>query len=137
MICVVLDYAPCLTVRRQVFIEEQGIAEIDEVDGRDPQAVHLLATDAGRPIGAARILIDGKIGKIGRICVLSEKRGTGLGANLVEAAVDYLRQQGNVTQAKLGSQDHAIGFYARLGFHPIGPIYQDAGIPHQDMIRDL
>ena len=137
MISVVTDYAPCLAVRRQVFVEEQGISEAEEVDGRDPKAIHLLAMDQGKPVGAARILISGEIGKIGRICVVSEKRGSGLGAALVAAAVDHLRKQDNVTQAKLGSQDHAIGFYAGLGFRPIGPIYQDAGIPHQDMIRDL
>ena len=79
MISVVTDYAPCLAVRRQVFVEEQGISEADEVDGRDPKAIHLLATDQGKPVGAARILISGEIGKIGRICVVSEKRGSGLG----------------------------------------------------------
>lgn len=137
MIRIVSDYAPCLALRRQVFIAEQGISEADEMDDLDDAAVHLLATHDGQPVGTARILINGKIGKIGRICVLSEQRGKGLGADLVNAGLDYLRTQQGVTRAKLGAQDHAIGFYAGLGFAPVGPFYDDAGIPHQDMIRDL
>ena len=137
MIQVVSDYTPCVALRRQVFIVEQGIAETDEIDDLDDQAVHLLATKGGKPVGTARLLVDGDVGKIGRICVLPEQRGTGLGAALVNAAIDHLRTIDGVTRAKLGAQDHAIGFYAKLGFTAYGPFYDDAGIPHRDMIRDL
>ncbi len=137
MISVVKDYAPCIALRRQVFIDEQGIAEADEIDDLDPVGVHLLATVERQPVGTARILMDGTTGKIGRICVVPEQRGTGLGAALVNASMDYLREQPGVTHAKLGAQGHAIGFYARLGFVATGPFYDDAGIPHQDMIREL
>ena len=137
MIAVVEDYTPCVALRRAVFIDEQGIAEADEIDDLDDQAVHLLATLDGRPVGTARVLIDGDLGKIGRICVLADQRGTGLGLAMVEAAMDHLRSISGVTRAKLGAQDHAIGFYAKLGFVAVGPFYDDAGIPHRDMVRDL
>ncbi|MBB5720617.1 ElaA protein [Loktanella ponticola] len=137
MITVVEDYAPCVALRRAVFIEEQGISEAEEMDDLDASAIHMLAMVDGKPAGTARLLIQDDIGKIGRICVLSDHRGTGLGARIVEAAMDHLRTLPNVTRAKLGSQDHAIGFYEKLGFKGYGPFYDDAGIPHQDMIRDL
>lgn len=137
MISVVADYSPCLALRRAVFIEEQGIAEPDEIDDLDDEAIHLLATVDGQPVGTARLLIAGDLGKIGRICVLPAKRGTGLGAALVRAGMDHLRQIPGVSRAKLGAQEHAIGFYAKLGFAPVGPFYDDAGIPHQDMERPL
>jgi len=137
MITVVTDYAPCVALRRQVFIEEQGISEADEIDTLDDEAIHLLATIDDKPVGTARLLIDGDLGKIGRICVVPEQRGTGLGAALVNAGIAHLRTIDGITRAKLGAQDHAIGFYAKLGFTPYGPFYDDAGIPHQDMIRDL
>ncbi len=137
MISVVADYAPCIALRRKVFIEEQGIAEPDEIDDLDDQAIHLLAVIKGRPVGTARLLIDGEIGKIGRICVLPDQRGTGLGKALVEAGIAYLRDIPGVKKAKLGAQDHAIGFYAKLGFEPVGPFYDDAGIPHRDMVLAL
>ncbi|MEL6681441.1 MAG: GNAT family N-acetyltransferase [Pseudomonadota bacterium] len=137
MISVAEDYARCIALRRKVFIEEQGIAETDEIDDLDDQAVHLLATVDGSPVGTARILIDGDIGKIGRICVLPAQRGTGLGKELVLAAIAHMRGVPSVKTAKLGAQDHAIGFYAKLGFTAIGDFYDDAGIPHRDMVRSL
>jgi ElaA protein len=81
--------------------------------------------------------VSGSTGKIGRVCVLPEVRGTGLGAALVRAAVARLRTVPGVTLAKLGAQTHAIGFYERLGFVATGPEYPDAGIPHRDMVCPL
>ncbi|MEM8577644.1 MAG: GNAT family N-acetyltransferase [Pseudomonadota bacterium] len=129
------DIAACLALRRTVFIEEQAVPEADEVDGLDPDALHILAT-AGAPVGCARILMVGAVAKIGRVCVLPSHRGTGLGAGLIRACLDIARAQG-ATRAVLGAQTHALGFYERLGFTAFGPVYDDAGIPHRDMERAL
>ncbi len=137
MIEIVEDYAPCIALRRAVFIDEQGVPEALEIDEQDAQAVHLLATEAGQPVGTARILVHGNLGKIGRICVLPSQRGTGLGVALVKASLVHLRALPDVTKASLSAQDHAIGFYEKLGFTPIGPFYDDAGIPHRKMVRAL
>ncbi|AXC48376.1 GNAT family N-acetyltransferase [Paracoccus suum] len=130
------DLAACHALRRTVFIDEQGVSEADEMDDLDAGAVHLLALDGDRPIGTARLLLQGDTGKITRVCVLAEGRGTGAGAALINAAIASLRDRG-AAQAKLGSQCHAIGFYERLGFEVYGPVYDDAGIPHRDMVRRL
>lgn len=131
------DLATCHALRRAVFVEEQGIAEADEWDDLDGQAMHLLAWQDGEAVGTARILLDGVTGKIGRVCVLPDARGTGLGAQLIRAAVDVLRSRHGVKQAMLGAQEHAIGFYEKLGFRVISDVYDDAGIPHYDMVREL
>ena len=131
------DLAACLALRRTVFIEEQSVPEDREIDDLDGGAIHLLATQDNQPIGSARILLDGDTGKIGRVCVLPQARGTGLGAALIRAALDVLRVQPGITRAKLGAQTHALGFYEKLGFTAYGPVYDDAGIPHRDMTRDL
>ncbi len=131
------DIDTCRTLRRAVFIDEQGIAEPDEWDDLDGQAIHLLAWQGNRPVGTARILQSGDIGKIGRVCVLPDMRGTGLGAALVRAAVEKLGSLPGVTHARLGAQVHATGFYEKLGFTVSGEEYDDAGIPHRDMIRRL
>jgi ElaA protein len=130
------DIAACQALRRAVFIEEQGVAEADEVDGQDGAAVHLLASLDGVPVGTARLLLKGRAGKIGRVCVLAPLRGTGLGRALVEAAVEELRARG-CAEAVLGAQVHAIGFYEGLGFVARGPVFDDAGIPHREMARPL
>lgn len=131
------DLATCHALRRQVFVEEQGVAEADEWDGLDGQAIHLLALDGDRPVGTARILIDAETGKIGRVCVLAEARGRGVGAMLIRAALGELRRVPGLRRARLGAQTHAIGFYEGLGFDATGPVYDDAGIPHRDMVLDF
>ncbi|RGP38686.1 GNAT family N-acetyltransferase [Pseudotabrizicola alkalilacus] len=131
------DIAACLRLRRAVFIEEQGVSEAEELDNKDEGAIHMLATLDGVPMGSARLLLSGDTGKIGRVCVLPAARGTGLGAALMRAALDELRRQPGITRAKLGSQTHALGFYERLGFVAEGPVYDDAGIPHRDMVMTL
>ena len=131
------DLATCLELRRIVFIEEQGVSEADERDGRDGDALHVLATRDGVPLGCARILIQGSVAKIGRVCVLREGRGTGLGAAIIRACIDVARVQPGVTTATLGAQTHALSFYEKLGFTAFGPVYDDAGIPHRDMERPV
>jgi predicted GNAT family N-acyltransferase len=131
------DIATCQHLRRVVFIEEQGVSEADEVDGLDGSAIHLLAFDGTEPVGTARLLVKGEVGKIGRVCVLPVARGTGLGAALIRTALDVLRDQPGVTEAYLGSQSHATGFYEKLGFAVEGEEFLDAGIPHRHMRRAL
>ena len=130
------DIALCRQLRRVVFIEEQGVSEADELDDKDDEAVHLLAQTDGVALGSARLLVEGEVGKIGRVCVLAEGRGRGIGAALIRAGVAHFRQRG-LAKVKLGAQTHALGFYAALGFHPVGDVYDDAGIPHRDMILIL
>jgi predicted GNAT family N-acyltransferase len=131
------DIAACQGLRRVVFIDEQGVSLADEVDGRDAEARHLLALLDGVAIGTARLLTDGKVGKIGRVCVLRQARGKGAGAALIRAGVGVFRGVAGVEKVKLGAQTHALGFYEALGFQAVGEVYQDAGMPHRDMVLVL
>lgn len=131
------DLTACHALRRAVFIDEQGVPEDIELDGRDDQALHLLVWQDGAPVGAARVQLAGDTGKIGRVCVLPEERGAGFGTALIRAAVDVLRTQPGILRARISAQAHAVGFYEKLGFAAQGDGYDEAGIPHQDMIRDL
>jgi len=137
VITVTADIAACRALRQVVFIEEQGVSEADEVDDRDGEAVHLLATRDGRPVGSARLLRHGDVGKIGRVCVLKDMRGTGLGAALMHAAVAQFRATPGVTRVKLGAQVHALAFYEKLGFSAVGDEFIDAGIRHREMVLTL
>ena len=127
------DIAACRALRREVFIEEQGVSEADEVDTLDPEALHLLATRSGVALGTARLLVRGDTLKIGRVCVLQAYRGEGVGAELMRAALDVGRSREGLTRAFLGAQTTALSFYLRLGFQPIGEVYEEAGLLHQDM----
>lgn len=127
----------CVDLRMEVFVEEQGVPANEEIDSFDDQAVHLLATDAGKPVGTARLLFSGDTGKIGRVCVAKSHRGTGLGAALIQSGISQISKQKGMRRAYLSSQTHAIGFYEKLGFVAYGDEYDDAGIPHRDMERRL
>ena len=136
-ITVTRDIATCRRLRRTVFIEEQGVSEADEVDDKDDAALHLLATEQGRAVGTARIIVSGDTGKIGRVCVLADRRGKGIGALLIRQAIAVLRQNPAIKTAKLGAQTHALTFYENLGFTAYGPLFDDAGIEHQNMALPL
>ena len=132
------DLDACLAIRREVFIDEQGVPEAEEIDDLDAGAIHLLARDdQGRPMGTARLLVLDGTGKIGRVAVRKAARGTGLGAALIRASMDELCALPGITRLKLSAQTHVIPFYERFGFTAHGPEYDDGGIPHRDMTRDL
>lgn len=123
--------APRLSaVRRTVFIDEQGVPEALEWDAHDATALHLLATTVeGVPIGCARLLPDGHIG---RMAVLSDWRRQGVGQAMLAVLVRAARKLG-MTTLELSAQTHAAAFYVRAGFVTIGEEYDEAGIPHVAM----
>lgn len=130
------DLSACHALRRAVFIEEQGISEAEEWDALDSGALHLLALDGATPVGTARLLVTGGTGRIGRLCVLPSHRGTGLGADLARAGIARLTADPRVAGIALSAQEYAIPFYERLGFAARGDSYDDAGIPHRDMVLE-
>ena len=132
------DIKACLALRLMVFVEEQNVPLEYEIDAFDNEATHFLAQDkAGAAVGTARVIEADEIGKIGRVCVEKSQRGTGLGAALIEACLADLKTRPHIKTAKLGAQNHAIGFYERFGFRVIGDEYMDGGIPHHDMVLPL
>ena len=120
-------------IRFTVFVEEQGVPREIEIDDRDADCVHAIARLAGRAVGTGRLLPDAHIG---RMAVLKEARGGGVGGLLLESLVARARERGD-REVVLSAQVHAIPFYARHGFAAFGPAYEEAGIPHQDMRRSL
>jgi predicted GNAT family N-acyltransferase len=116
-------------VRKAVFVKEQSVPEEFEWDGEDDRAYHWLALDKNRAIGTVRMLRDGHLG---RLAVLPEHRKQGVGKDLLNKALRHAKML-NLREAWLYSQQPAIGFYQQFGFEAYGPIFQDAGIPHQSM----
>lgn len=125
-----LGEAAISMLRRQVFIIEQSVPEELEWDGEDEAALHLLAEDeVGNPIGTARMLADGHIG---RVAVLAPWRGRGVGMTLMLRMLELARKQGH-REVFLDAQIDALAFYRKLGFQAEGEVFMDAGIPHCHM----
>jgi len=115
-------------------VREQRVPLELEMDEQDVRCDHALAYAAdGSTVGTGRLLPDGHIG---RMAVLREWRGKGVGALLLQAVVDQARRRGHAA-ARLNAQTHAAGFYRRFGFEVSGPEFMEAGIPHVPMQRDL
>ncbi|MBN2498959.1 MAG: GNAT family N-acetyltransferase [Deltaproteobacteria bacterium] len=126
-----------MRVREAVFVREQGVPAREEWDGRDAGCVHLLAEVDGRAAGTARILPAGRgEAKIGRMAVVAEQRGRGVGRALMEEALRLCRARG-WSELRLDAQTQAVAFYARFGFEARGEVFLDAGIPHREMRRAL
>lgn len=124
------DLADLRAVREPVFVVEQQVPLELEWDDLDPRSRHVLARDAdGRPIGTGRLTPEHKIG---RMAVVQDWRGRGIGDAILTALIDLARTLGYV-QLELHAQVSAIGFYEKFGFETFGERYDEAGIEHQSM----
>lgn len=135
---VLVDYQAALpelrAIRETVFVREQNVPLEEEWDQLDPQCVHVVArTLDGIPIGTGRLTPERTIG---RMAVLREWRGKGVGDALLLALIEQARQRG-WPEVALNAQESAIGFYLRHGFVAEGERFQEAGIEHQRMRHAL
>ncbi|MCC6728207.1 MAG: GNAT family N-acetyltransferase [Chthonomonadales bacterium] len=122
----------CIDVRMRVFVEEQGVPVGEEIDAQDEEADHFLVDEDDTVVGTARLVAVGAgVGKIGRVALLPEVRGRGIGRDLMW----YVMGAGfrRFAELILDAQLTAIRFYERLGFEAEGPVFLDAGIEHRRM----
>ena len=124
------DKAALQAIRREVFVIEQRVPEHEEWDDRDVVCRHMLAiAHDGVPIGTGRLLPDGYIG---RMAVLKPWRGHGVGRALLLKLLETAREYGH-SEIRLHAQTHALEFYRKHGFTPLGAEFMEAGIPHYEM----
>ncbi len=120
-------------IRFAVFVEEQGVPPQIELDEQDALSIHVVAFDDETPVATGRLLPDGHIG---RMAVLKEWRGRGIGGALLEQLIKAACQRGDA-EITLSAQVHAVPFYLRHGFVTEGDEYLEAGIRHRMMRRIL
>ena len=132
-----IEKGACASIRRQVFIIEQKVPVDREYDGLDEESVHYIVFDDGRAVATARVRPHGDNAKIERVAVISKARGRGIATKLMEQILADIRQDGQAEGVVLGSQTYITGLYAKLGFKETGPTYEDAGLPHIDMVLEL
>ena len=120
-------------IRFQVFVREQRVPAEIELDDMDAPSLHAIAFENEKAIGTGRLLPDGHIG---RMAILKEWRRRGIGAAILKALIDAAERRGD-REIVLSAQLHAVEFYRTHGFEPVGDVYEEAGIPHQAMVRAL
>ncbi|WP_251366780.1 GNAT family N-acetyltransferase [Polynucleobacter sp. MWH-Svant-W18] len=127
-------FEEAFSIRREVFIEEQGVPEAMEIDEFDPPSRHALAYVNTLGVGTARLVkINTHQAQIGRMAVLIAFRKQGIGTALLSSLMDLAKAEGLQTLS-LHAQAYAIPFYEKHGFVADGPVYDEAGIPHRNMM---
>jgi predicted GNAT family N-acyltransferase len=131
------ELAAALDLRIEVFCGEQGVAFDGDRDGLDEEAVHLVAVDEGEVVGTCRLLIEpGGTARFGRLCVRASARGKGIAAALLEGAEREARA-GGARRIGMHAQTDALSLYRRAGFRPYGERFDEEGIEHLGMEKDL
>ena len=125
-------------LRTEVFVDEQKVPAEMEWDEADHTALHCVAVNRmGMALATGRLLVHAPgVARIGRMAVKKPMRGSDLGARVLLSLMDAARARGD-RQVVLHAQCSAEGFYKRAGFKPHGAVFEEAGIAHIEMVRDL
>ena len=141
------DVSGALHVRYVVFVDEQGVPVDLERDEHDATADHIVAVSGGAYVGAGRLVVEepgyhgldvsvGHVGHLGRLAVMPEARGSGVGSMLVQSIEACAGVRG-LRVVYLGAQSYVTTFYEGLGYQVFGEAFDDAGIEHRHMWRPL
>ena len=125
-----------LRLRQRVFVHEQGVAVAADRDGRDGEALHVVAMRDGELVGTCRVLVDDGLGRLGRMAVEPELRGRGLGA-LVLGEAERMASAAGATRMRLHAQVAARSLYERAGYETVGEVFLEEGIEHVTMEKHL
>jgi predicted GNAT family N-acyltransferase len=131
------ELSGALEVRDRVFHLEQGVPREEDLDGLDEEALHVVALGPdGAVIGTLRLFFSGEVARIGRVAVERDWRARGVASRMLVLALSAARERG-FRRARLAAQLEATGVYARAGFAVESEPFEDAGIPHVWMGREL
>lgn len=126
-----------LKARIDVFVVEQN-CPYPEVDGDDPQAIHLWAEDRDGVVAYCRIFEPGikyAEASIGRVLTHQNYRKMNLGKTLMNFAINIINARFTGSSIRISAQDYLLPFYANLGFIATGKSYLEDSIPHSEMLR--
>ncbi len=121
------------SIRQEVFVEEQSVPADIEWDGQDADAWHILVTVDDTPVATGRLQPSGKIG---RMAVRKKWRSQGLGSRVLSGLIG-IAQRHDFDEVYLHAQSHALRFYYRQGFVARGDEFEEAGIAHRAMYRQI
>jgi len=119
-----------------VFCGEQGVSLEADQDGRDPEAMHLVAVANGRVIGTCRLLFRGRVARLGRLAVEPAERGRGVAGAILREA-DRVARACGADRISLHAQTYALSLYERDGYAERGVRFMEEGIEHVAMEKIL
>lgn len=127
-----------LQARQRVFVVEQHCIYLD-ADSLDINAWHLSGIDAEGNLAAyLRVVKPGEKyvePSIGRVLTCSNRRGEGIGRQLMEIGIEKTTRQFPARGIRISAQLYLQQFYTSLGFSKVGEVYQEDNIAHIEMYR--
>jgi predicted GNAT family N-acyltransferase len=133
------DLRKAFQIRKEVFVEEQGVPledEFDEFDHLNGQCEHILVCYEEQPVGTGRVRWVDPFGKLERICILEPYRKFGFGKVII-TSLEEIAQERGAKKVKLHGQTQAEGFYKKLGYQTSSSEFIEDGIPHLLLTKDL
>ncbi|MFC5592010.1 GNAT family N-acetyltransferase [Sporosarcina soli] len=133
------DLERAFHIRKEVFVEEQGVPledEFDEFDTLDGRCEHVLVYHDEEAVGTGRLRVTDGSGKLERICILKPYRQYGLGKRIIQS-LEEIAAEKDIARVKLHGQTHAENFYKKLGYETASEMFMEDGIPHILMTKEL
>ncbi|MEH6536842.1 MAG: GNAT family N-acetyltransferase [Psychroserpens sp.] len=126
-----------LQLRSEVFVVEQDCVYQD-MDGKDQKALHIIGYKNNKVVAYTRVFKPGdyfEYASIGRVVVDQNERQHKYGYDIMNASIEAIKENFNVTIIKVSAQTYLKRFYNNLEFFEVGEGYLEDGIPHIGMIR--
>jgi predicted GNAT family N-acyltransferase len=123
------EMSKVLRIRHDVFCDEQGVPEHEELDGRDGEALHLVAVSGDEVLATCRLLFVGPTVQFSRLAVRTQARRHGVASALLTLADAEARAAG-ARRLVLHAQTYARALYQAAGYEPRGRVFMEAGIEH-------
>lgn len=130
------EFEEALSVRIAVFVHEQGYSEGSEQDEQDANYLHVIGRQDGQAVCTARLYEEEGAWHIGRVAVLQQWRGKGIGLLLMQEVLRKGREKGAVCFV-LNAQADKYHFYEQAGFSLTGNKMLDEGQPHVEMRMEV
>jgi len=134
-----LELERCFAVRHAVFCVERGVSpeiERDEWDRLGPGCGHFLIRENGADVGALRCRYTGDAAILQRFCILKDHRRGGRGRAALAAVEARCRGDG-LKRMELDAKFEVNGFYEKCGYTKVSAPFEEAGIPHIKMTKEL
>jgi ElaA protein len=128
-----------IRLRNEVFVVEQNCV-FQDADNKDQKSFHLMGW-AGNDLAAYARLVPKNVSysniSIGRIVTSPAYRKAGAGKALLQQAIEYCNQLFGRQAIKIGAQLYLRKFYESFGFVQTGDVYDEDGIPHIEMLKEI
>ena len=125
-------------IRADVLRKPLGLPADDPAFNDKESDVHFVALENEQVVGVVVLVPHYKkgIGKLRQMATAEKVRGKGYGIQLVKALEEYAAKNG-MTSILLHSRHYAAGFYEKLGYKITSDVFQEVGMDHFAMEKNL